>query len=487
MLNEHKFVKIGVIYAVGQFLTKAISFIMLPIYIKEIGLTGFGQLSLVDAVLNFISSFTIIGVYSGYIRFYRDYEEHKRKRLKNTALNFSLIMSIVDFILIMTLGNLISKVIFNFENSYYILILVMLRSILSQLVILMMCDYSLNYKAGINVTINLANLLLNIVFTIIFVVLIKRGIVGIYEGYVLSNLLIFIYLVFTSNREYKLEIDSKMLKNMLKFSGGLIPSNIASTILTLSDRYFLNGSRNLMETGIYSVGYKFGMLIEPLFVGPFTQIFTTYKFSIWKDRDAEEKFNDMFFKYHIIGCFILLGICIYSKAMLFFLSTEESIVAYKVVPLIVAAYFLYGKSCFYCLGIQIKNKTYYDGVIMLSAGVINLILNAALIPRLGMYGAALSTAISYIAMNYLYIKFSLPLYYIRYKRKNVFKIYVITFILYLIYYIVSIFHVGILFEMIIGACILIGYVIFCLWFNLITVGDLKKYIHHIRKSKGGVK
>lgn len=482
MLNENKFARLGIIYAIGQLMAKAINFILLPIYIKEIGLAGFGQLSLVDSIFDFIASFTIVGIHSGYIRFYRDYEEDKRRILKNTALNFSLIMSMVDILLVIILGNFISKLIFNFENSHYILILVVFRSIFSQLVILMMCEYSLNYKASTTITLNLANLLLNLLFTIFLVVLMKRGIAGIYEGYVLSNLIMLVYLSFANHTQYKFEMDIKMLKNMLKFSGGLIPSCIASTILTLSDRYFLKGYRNLGETGIYSVGYKFGMLIEPLFVNPFMQIFTPYKFSIWKDKKAKKKFKSMFVKYHLVGCFIMLGICIYSKAMIIFLSTNESIVAYKIVPLIVIAYFLYGKSCFYCLGIQIKNKTYYDGFIMLSAGIINLILNVILIPRLGMYGAALSTAISYIAMNYIYIKFSLPLYKIKYKRKKVFKIYAITLILYSIYYAVSILNISIILEMIIGTGILSCYIICCVYFHLIKVDELREYICSIRKK-----
>jgi len=479
--NENKFARIGIIYAIGQVLAKGISFILLPIYIKELGIIGFGQLSLVDAVFDFIGPFTIIGIYSGYIRFYTEYKENQQAKLKNTALNFALIMSASNITLALAFGGVVSKFIFNFDNSHYILILIVGRSIISQLVILLMCDYSLNYKAGINVTLNTVNLFLNLVFTLLLVVFMKRGIAGIYEGYVLSNLIMLIYLVVINHSEYKLEIDIKMLKNMLKFSGGLIPSSIASTILTLSDRYFLKGYRSLAETGIYSLGYKFGMLIEPLFVSPFKQIFTPYKFSIWKDSDAEEKFNAMYLKYHIIGCFIMLGICIYSKAIIILLSTKDSIVAYKLVPLIVLSYFLYGKSSFYCLGIQIKNKTYYDGFIMLFSGIINIILNIILVPKFGMYGAALATAISYIIMNYVYIRFSLPLYPVKYKIKNVLKIYSITLSLYSIYYVVSIFNIPILLEMIVGAFILTAYIYCSVYLKLITIDELRGYAQDIKK------
>jgi O-antigen/teichoic acid export membrane protein len=481
MSNENKFARLGIIYAIGQILSKAISFILLPIYVKQLGMVGFGQLALVDAVFDFIASFTILGVYSGYIRFYRDYKEEQRERLKNTALSFAVVMGILNITLVLTLGKFFSSVIFNFDASYYILVLVVVRSLISQLVILMMCDYGLNFKARINVTLNLANLLLNLVFTLFLVVLNKRGIIGIYEGYIISNLLMFAYLMKVKGLKYRFEIDRDMLKNMLKFSAGFIPSCIASTVLTLSDRYFLNSYRNLGETGIYSVGYKFGMLIQPLFVSPFRQIFTPYKLQIWNEKDSEEKFNTMFINYHVIGCFVLLGICIYSKAMITILSTADSIVAYKIVPLVAIAYFLYGMSIFYSLGIEFKNKTYLDGFVMMGAGAINIILNIVLIPSQGMYGAALSTAISYIAMNIIYYKFSRPLYYVRYKLINIFKVYFITTILYLIYYLLSIYDMSIIVEMLVGVILLLGYIACCLWLKLIKKEDLSKYLRHIKE------
>lgn len=482
MSNENNFAKLGIIYAIGQILAKAISFILLPIYIKQLGIIGFGQLALVDGVFDFIASFTIIGVYSGYIRFYREYNQVQQVSLKNTALSFALIMSLINITLALILGKFVSSFVFDFPNSYYILILVVGRSIISQLVILLMCDYGLNYKAKISVGLNLANLLLNLFLTLFLVIFIKRGIIGIYEGYVLSNLIMLIYLVFVNHLEYKFEMDIKMLKNMIKFSAGLIPSSIASTVLTLSDRYFLKSYRNLTETGIYSLGYKFGMLIEPIFISPFMQIFTTYKFSIWKDDDAKEKFNNMFLKYHLIGCFIMLGICIYSKSMIFLFSGSESLDAYKVVPLIVISYFLYGTSAFYCLGFQLKNKTYFNGLVMLPAGIINLILNVILIPKFGMYGAALATAISYIAMNLIYIKFSLHLYHVKYRKKKIVIIYLITFTLLSIYYVISIFNIGIFLEIIIGIFLLSSYIICSVLTNLITKGELKKYIFVILKE-----
>ncbi len=482
MPEKKSFAKIGAIYAIGQVLGKAISFFLLPIYTGQLGSSGYGQLALADTVLDFVGAFVICGIYSGYYRFYREYDEKQRRTLKNTAINFALILAAFNILLVILIGKPISEIIFKFDNSYEILILVVIRSIIVQFVTLFMCDYTLNYQAIISVTTNLVNLVLNLALSIFFVVSRKQGIVGVYKGYIYSNAVILIYLVIINYKSYKLELDTKMLKNMLKFSSGLIPGNIGSTILTLSDRYFLAGYKSYSETGIYSMGYKFGMLIDPLFISPFKSVFTPYKFEIWKDDDAEEKFNNMFDKYHFIGLFILLGISIYSKIVITIFTTKEFISSYKIVPLILFSYFLYGKADFFNLGIQIKNKTYIDSFIMFLGGASNILLNALLIPKYGMYGATFATVLSYIIMNFAYLKIAMPMYHVKYNFKKVLYFYSITLFLYIIYYYISIKNINLFLECIIGFILLILYIVLCLLFRLIDKETLKSYYNKFIKK-----
>ncbi|MED2785253.1 oligosaccharide flippase family protein [Bacillus thuringiensis] len=472
MSGKKSFLKLGIIYAIGQILSKIIAFLLLPIYTRELGTVGYGQLALVDTVFDLISAFTTISIYSGYIRFYREYDGIFRNKLKNTAINFSICMSSIVLLFVVLSGKYIAPIIFDFENSYEILVLTVLRSIFFQFITLFVCDYSLRYEAKKVVFINLGKLISELVLIIYFVVVRSEGVIGVYKGYVVGNLLILIYLVLVNIKNYRLNINIKMLKKMLKFSGGLLPSQLSSTILNLSDRYFLSSYQGLSQTGIYSIGYKFGTLIEPLFVAPFKQIFTPYKFEIWKDDDAEKKFNQLFFNYHIIGCFVILAISLNSKLLITLFATKEYIDAYKIIPLILISYFLYGKSSFYCLGMHIKNKTYLDGPIMLSGGFLNIILNILLIPRWGMYGAAVATVISYVMMNFIYLKVSLPMYHIRYKYKEIVKIYVICVSLYIIYYMISIENLSVWIECLIGIVLLMSYIGLAIVFKIIKKSDV---------------
>ncbi|MBP0725122.1 polysaccharide biosynthesis protein [Bacillus sp. RG28] len=478
MSEKKSFLKLGIIYAIGQILSKIIAFLLLPIYTRELGTIGFGQLSLVDTVFDFISAFTTLSIYSGYIRFHKEYEGINRIELKNTAINFSIIMSLFVFLLVLVIGKFTSPLIFHFKNSYGLLILTISRSILFQFITLFICDYSLRYEAKKVVLINLVKLILECSL-IIYFVLDEDGVIGVYKGYVISNFIIVVYLIVKNLGNYKFNINKKMLKEMLTFSGGFLPSQMAATILNLSDRYFLSSAKGVSQTGIYSMGYKFGTLINPLFVEPFKQIFTPYKFEIWKDSDAEKKFNRFFLMYHLIGCFVILAISFNSKILLTLFATAEYLKAYKIIPLILFSYFLYGKSCFYCLGMQLRNKTYLDGPIMISGGVLNIILNLLLIPSWGMYGAAIATLISYVFINFIYLKASLPMYHIRYKKSPIVNIYLVSIALYIVYYLISLQGFSIWIDPLLSIFLLVSYFLLCVLIGVIKRTDLLTFYQSI--------
>lgn len=63
------------IYAFGQILSKSINFIFIPLYTNKLGTYGYGQLALIDMLFSLISVFIILGINSGYIRFYKTYNE----------------------------------------------------------------------------------------------------------------------------------------------------------------------------------------------------------------------------------------------------------------------------------------------------------------------------------------------------------------------------------------------------------------------------
>ena len=98
----------------------------------------------------------------------------------------------------------------------------------------------------------------------------------------------------------------------------------------------------------------------------------------------------------------------------------------------------------------LKNKTYIDSFIIMVGGVTNIILNIFWIKKYGMYGAAVSTIVSYIVMSILYIFISQRLYYVKFNFLKMLKIIFLGIISYFIYFIISIQNINIIFETFFG-------------------------------------
>jgi O-antigen/teichoic acid export membrane protein len=455
-INSKKILKISLVYAAGQIFIQGLNFLLLPVYTNKLGVIEYGKISTITAFTGFISSFLILSIHSGLCRFYKD--EADKNKIVNTALNFAILISGVMLILLCIFGRPLSKLIFDFGDSYKILCIIVITSILSQISSIYISKYGMEYKALKISIIQVSQLSLQFIIIIYLVLYMEIGLMGVLYGQLIATITVFLVLNIIEFKNYKFELDELLLKSMVVFSLGLLPVNLSGWILTLSDRYFIKYYSGFAETGVYNLGYQFGMLINPIFITPFLNSFTAYKFEIYKDANAKENFKNLFRKYNVIGCFIMLGIAIYSKFGIMVFANSDFSNAYKVVPLILYSYFLYGKTGYYALGFQIKNKTYKIGMYMGFAALLNIILNFFLVPLLGIIGAAIATIISYLALNFIFIKSSNKYYEIDLDTIFQTKVQIVTVVLYGIYYLISVKNIGIAKEFIINIFIMILYV-----------------------------
>ena len=67
----------------------------------------------------------------------------------------------------------------------------------------------------------------------------------------------------------KLVFQKTLVKPLLAFGLVVIPAALGGWVMEMSDRYFLGFFGNLSEVGIYSLGYKFGKLVQIAIVWPF--------------------------------------------------------------------------------------------------------------------------------------------------------------------------------------------------------------------------
>ncbi len=475
-----KLLKTSIIYAASQVASILANFLLLPVYTNRLGAVEYGKISTIVAFSGFIGAFLILSIYSGLCRYYKDVED--KNKLVNSAINFGYLMSGAVVLILLLVGKPLAKIAFNFDDGYKILWLVVITMIFSQITDIYLDKYGMEYKALRVSYLTVGRLLIQFMIIIYLVVYQDMGIMGILYGQLTAAVIVYLYILRSEIGNYRLDISKPMLMKMLVFSAGLLPVNIAGWILTVSDRYFINQFIGFEQTGIYSLGYQFGMLINSLFVVPFIGSFTAYKFEIYKDADAKEKFKKLFRSYTLLGCFIMLGISIFSKAAIAILTNQDFMPAYKIVPLVAYSYFLYGMVGYYALGFQIKNQTYKLGLFMLVFAGLNILLNFIFVPWLGIIGAAITTIISYFLLNVTLMVASKDKYKLDLDIRFQAFVQIITVALYILYYFATL-HIGnIAAEITISMLTIVAFVFVLLISGLLDKNELIGYMQTLMRK-----
>jgi O-antigen/teichoic acid export membrane protein len=181
---------------------------------------------------------------------------------------------------------------------------------------------------------------------------------------------------------------------MLRFNLPIIPANLASLIVNASDRYFIKVFFSVAETGIYSLGYKFGNIVFYFVRVPFMQIWEPRRYALYQENAPAEIYAKVATYFWMILVFTGLGISILMKDVIKIAATPEFWAAGYYAPAIVLSYIIYAMDNHVGFGILIQKKTEYWTYVNMVMCVINLILNFALIPKYGSWGAVWATFFS---------------------------------------------------------------------------------------------
>ncbi len=196
-------------------------------------------------------------------------------------------------------------------------------------------------------------------------------------------------------------IDLAPLRELLRFCLPLLPVQLALWVCASSDRFFLKHFEGLESVARYSLVYTFASLIPVLF-SAVSNIFLS-AVSRWFDGGERERvdraFSHTLRAYWLVGSGALVGVFVGAAPIAQMVAGERYVFAdvQSVALWIGAGGFIYGFFQIFTRLFDLARRPWSVSLTWIIAMVLNLGLNALLIPRLGMSGAAIATAISYAA------------------------------------------------------------------------------------------
>lgn len=288
-MNDKKNIvlKNSVLYSFASIITKAMGFIMLPLYTstKYILTTEYGEYGLMSQFVALAVFFVSFSMNHAAIRFYYDFKEDEKKvqRFFGTIISFSFILGIFVLLVFTIFHKQLTNILFTgipyFPNVFFAVITTVFYAIynLYQGFLQSMQEGGKFSRNGILFV--LLHVVLNIVFLVGFRnVSVKGYSLGGVNGMMLS--LMFSYAAFAIYGIYDLLkkkimvicIDKELLQMTLKYSLPLIPHSLANNMASYIPKVFLNKidklPKNALDilagtyTAIHSVAMQFSSIID---------------------------------------------------------------------------------------------------------------------------------------------------------------------------------------------------------------------------------
>jgi O-antigen/teichoic acid export membrane protein len=422
--SEIKFLsKHSSIFAVGNFLTKIVSFLLLPIYTRYLTPYDYGIKELVGLTVDVTGILLAMTISSAVMRFYFEYDDTKnRNEVISTAMIIIGSVGIAACALVSFGTDLLAKYLLdNSELGYFFLIAFI--SMIFGSVNGVSYDYlRANQKSLRYITYNFVKLILGVSLNIYMICFLRLGVVSILLTNLILSVMIFLTLTLPVLRMTGLHLSIAKVKEMAKFGFPLTLSQLGAFVVHLSDRFFMKALWSVSDAGLYSLGYRFGTLPGVFVSGPFNKAWQPRRFELLNKPDSEIIFGRVFTYYLLFLFFCGMSVAVLTKDVLKIMATDSFWSAYQVVPIIVLANIIFNSSTHVNMGLLITKKTKYFALINGTNALLVLCLNFILIRAYGAYGAAVATLIAFVYKISLTYYFSSRYYKIYFEFRRILKI-----------------------------------------------------------------
>ena len=467
MRNENQranyLIKNTVIFTIGNLATKFISFFLVPLYTNTLSTTEYGTVDLVSTICNVLAPIMILNISESVMRFSLDREADYSQILSIGILIyfFSLILGLLIF-------PINSLVPLTDEYSIYIYFNTVMYAG-SQLFLCYLrgkerlAAYAIG---GVIQTLTLA------CFNIFFLLNLKLGIHGYFLSMILSSAITMFYAGVSGKVWtviYHFSINKNLFMQMVKYSIVLIPNTFMWWIMNASDRIMVTAIVGAAANGIYAISYKL-----PTLVSTFTGIFNqAWSYSAIKEEGSEDEveFNNKVLNTLIsFSMLVGIGLLTVAKPFLKLYVSFAYFEAWRYIPFLTIGCIYLTLGTFMATSYTVHKDSFGYLFSAMFGAVFNIALNFWLIPAIGVYGAAIATCVSYIAVFVFRAIHTKK--YIRY------KILTVEFIVGSILLLVTSFLM--FFENMVGFIIQIGLFIIAVYFYAqIWVPILKKIFRRV--------
>lgn len=416
-------------YGVSSLFSRFLNFLLVPFYTHVLSPSEFGVSNIIFAIIAFLNILYQAGFDSAYLRLAHDAEEGDRKRLFSTALwsqaGLTALFS-VPFLLASTWLGEVFQIPGANRNLFPLAAIILALDTLS---VVPMAHLRYRHQALRFASIRLGNVVVNIAGNILFVLVLHQGLRGIFMANIFASLFTLILLAPVLLENVRMLCDGEKFRALLRFGLPFMPAGLYGIVNEMSGRLFL-GRLNAADlahlypgknwdvlhlTGLFSAAWKlgvFGLLLVQMYRLAWQPFFLQHQ----RDPDAPALFG------RVLRLLLLfIGACglvlmLFLDRIVSFPIHGKTLIAQPfwdglpIVPGVLLAYACQAWFVHFTLGVYIAKQTrsliWINGI----GAIITVVLNLALVPYFGLWGAVWAAVVCYAVMAWLMTRKSQTLF-----------------------------------------------------------------------------
>jgi O-antigen/teichoic acid export membrane protein len=395
------------VYGLSGAFMQVVGLVTLPVYaralspaeygIVEIGTVGFtGLIVAVDAGLGFAMQ-----------RFFfevpEDRQEERRLLVSTATFGTTAIALAIAAVVVLAREPVAAAVFRSGEHADFVA-LVALAVPLGTLAIFLRDVMRLRFRPWhYTVSAGLASVVAAAV-GVIWVLAFDGGVTAIAAGLLTGQAAAAAYGLLVCRRELAPRLSHKHAHALLRLGLPLVPAGAAMWGMSFADRVLLSQLDGFGATGEYAVGTRFSSVLL-FFTGAFATAYTPFLFSLYEsDPERERQLRARLLTY-VSAIFVGIGLC-----LALFAHEIATVIApgydraYQVVGILCIGAAAFGITPVAGAGISLAKRTdlalKYTTLVL----ALNVVLCFALIPWLGLVGAATANATGFVTLSVLYVR-----------------------------------------------------------------------------------
>lgn len=195
---------------------------------------------------------------------------------------------------------------------------------------------------------------------------------------------------------------SSLLRAMLALGIPMIGMEVASILLNIGDRYFIQGFLGAQELGYYAAAYNLCEYIQTIVLLAVTSAVQPIYMRMWvQDGPAKtiEFIDESLHFYILAGIPMIAGLTVIGSDLVAVLATGNFESGARIIPWVIGGMILEGATIFLGAGLFLHKRGVAMAALVGAAAALNLCMNVFMVPRYGIDGAAITTFVSFIFLG----------------------------------------------------------------------------------------